>query len=80
MMDGFIHWPNPNLLVSTTCDEVLSWMIEIWMKNRFVSDSHCNIVFYNAPKKLQGMTNNVGLAFSVGDTTHQSTISIEQDN
>jgi hypothetical protein len=31
-------------------------------------------------KKLQGMTNNVGLAFSVGDTTSQFTISIEQDN
>ena len=28
----------------------------------------------------QGMTNSVGLAFSVGDTTLQFTINIEQDN
>ena len=44
-------------------------MIEILMKISFVSDSHCNNVFYNAPKNLQGMKNDVGLAFSVGDTT-----------
>ena len=31
-------------------------------------------------KKLQGMTNNVGLTFSVGDTIPRFTISIEQDN
>jgi hypothetical protein len=30
--------------------------------------------------KSQTMTNNVGLAFSVGDTTPRFTISIEQDN
>ena len=35
---------------------------------------------YDPSKKLQGMTNNVGLTFSVGDTTSQLTISIEQDN
>ena len=35
---------------------------------------------YIHPKKLQGMTNNVWLAFSVGDTTPQFAISIEQDN
>ena len=29
---------------------------------------------------LQGMANIVGLTISVGDTTLQSTISIEQDN
>ena len=29
---------------------------------------------------LQGMTNIVGFKFSVGDTTLQFTISIEQDN
>ena len=69
MMDEFIHWPKSYLLLSTTCDEVLSWMIEILMKISFVSDSHCNNVFYNAPKNLQGMKNDVGLAFSVGDTT-----------
>ena len=29
---------------------------------------------------LQEMTNNVGLTFSIGDTTLHVTISIEQDN
>jgi hypothetical protein len=29
MMDEFIHWAKPELLLSTTCDEILSWMIEI---------------------------------------------------
>ena len=38
--------------------------------------SHTNYMFH----KLQGMTNNVGLTFSVGDTIRESTISIEQDN
>ena len=35
---------------------------------------------YNPPKNLQGMTNNVELTFSVGDTTPRFRISIEQDN
>jgi hypothetical protein len=49
------------------------------MKNRWVSDSNCNIANLRLPQKLlQGMTNNVGLAFIVGDTTPQFTISIEQ--
>ena len=26
------------------CDEILSWMIDIWMKNHLISDSNCNIV------------------------------------
>ena len=45
MMDEFIHWSNPCLLFSTTCDEILSWMIEIWMKHYLVNDSNCNIVY-----------------------------------
>ena len=47
------------------------------MKNPLVSDSFCNIIIYNPPKKVQGMTNIVGLTFSVGDTTPPFTISIE---
>jgi hypothetical protein len=35
---------------------------------------------YVIPKKLQGMTNNVGLTFNVGDTLPWFMISIEQDN
>ena len=32
------------------------------------------------PINLQGMTSNVGLTFSVGDATPQSTISIQQND
>ena len=73
------NWPKPYLLLSATCDEMLSWMIEIWMKNHLVSDKNCNIVVYNPPQNLQGMTNDVGLKFCVGDTTPRFTISMEQD-
>ena len=71
---------NPNLLLSTTCDEILSCMIEIWMKNHLVSDSNCNPVNLSSPKKSQGMANSVGLTFNVGDTIPRFRISIEQDN
>ena len=45
MDDGheFIHWPKPYLLQSTTCDEILSWIVEIWMEKHLVSDSIFNI-------------------------------------
>ena len=32
-----------------SCDEVLLWMIEIWMKNHLVSDSNRNIVNLYSP-------------------------------
>ena len=51
-MDEFIHWPKPYLLLSATCDEILSWMIEIWMENNLVSDSNCNTVNLQPPKKF----------------------------
>ena len=43
--DGRVH----PLAKALTCllrtrDEILSWMIEIWMKKHFVSDSNCNTV------------------------------------
>ena len=45
---------------------MLSWMIEIWMKNHLVSDSNRNTVnLCNPWKYWQGMINNVGLTFSV---------------
>ena len=44
MMDEFIHWPKPYLLLSATCDETLSWMIEVWMKNHLVGDNNCNTI------------------------------------
>jgi hypothetical protein len=51
MMDEFIHLPKPYLFLSTSCDETLSWMIEIWMKYHFVSDNKCNIVIAQFPPK-----------------------------
>jgi hypothetical protein len=80
MMNEFIHWLTPYLLLSSTCDEMLSWMIEVWMNNQLVSDVNCNTINIVSPPKSQGMTNNVGLTFSVGDTILRFTISIEQDN
>ena len=44
MMDEFIHWPNPYLLLSATCDEILSWLFEIWMKGHLVSNSNRNTI------------------------------------
>ena len=35
---------------------------------------------YNPQNVLQGMTNNIGLTCSVGDTTPQFTIGVEQEN
>ena len=55
-------------------------------ENHLVSDNKCNVVnLYPPPqkiknKKLQRMTNNVWLTFSVGGTTPQFTITIGQDN
>jgi hypothetical protein len=80
MMDEFIHWPKAYLLLSATFDEIFSWMIENWMKNHVVRDSNCNTVNLYSPQKLQGMTINVGLTFSVGDTIPWFTSSIERDN
>ena len=44
-------------------------MNEIWMKTHLVSDNICSIVIFDVQIILQGMTNSVRLAFSVGDTT-----------
>ena len=51
MMDVFIRWPKPSLLLSATSDEILLWMIEIWMKHHFLSDSNCNTVNLYSPQK-----------------------------
>jgi len=72
---------NPTFLLSTTCNEMLSLMIENWMKNHLVSDHICNTIVYNPPKRFtKKMAYNVGLTFSVGNTTSQFSTSIEQDN
>ena len=61
--------------LSSICYEMLSWMIEIWVKSYLVSDSNCNVINLESPKNLQIMKNNVGLTFSVGDTILLSKIS-----
>ena len=51
--DGWFHpLAKPYLLLSTTWDEILSWAIEIWMKNHLVSDSNCNTVNLYSPERL----------------------------
>ena len=44
MMDEFILWPKLYRLLLATCDEIMSWIIEIWMQNHLVSASNCNTV------------------------------------
>ena len=51
-MDEFIRWRKAFLLLSATRDEMLSWMIEIWMKNRLVSDSKYDNVNLYSPKQF----------------------------
>ena len=43
MMDEFIHWPKPYLLLSTTCVEIVmdDWKLD---QNHLVIDSNCNSV------------------------------------
>ena len=61
-------------------EQTLSWMIEFWMKTTWQVIVIATLYIYNHPENLQGMTNNVGFRFSVGDMIPQFTISIEQDN
>ena len=44
MDNGWVHPLAKTLtfLLAATCDEILSWMIEIWMNNHLVRDSTCN--------------------------------------
>jgi hypothetical protein len=56
----------PHLLLSTICDEILSWMIKKLDEKshgKWQYLQHCK-----SPINLQGMTNNVELTISVGDT------------
>ena len=40
MMDEFMYWPKPSLLLSATCGEKVAWMIDFWMESHWVSDSN----------------------------------------
>jgi hypothetical protein len=44
MMGKFIYWPKPYLLLLATCDELVSWLFEIWMSYHLVSDSNRNTI------------------------------------
>ena len=48
-MAEFVHWPKPYLLLSATCDEILSRMSEIWMQIHFVCDNNCHAVNLESP-------------------------------
>ena len=76
MGDG---WVQNLLLVSATCDEILSYMIENWMKIPLVSDSYINTVSLQSLQKITGITSHVGTTFSVHDNIPWFTIGIEQD-
>ena len=54
MDDGWVHpFAKSYLLSLATHDEILSWMIESWMKDHLVSDRNCNTVnLQTPPKKL----------------------------
>ena len=54
---------------SHSCNEIFSWMIEIWMENDLLSGSNCNIVMVLCQVFLQGMRNNVSFTYSVNDNT-----------
>ena len=73
--DGWVHplaRTLPSLVSNLWWKYCHGWSRFGW-KNRFVSDNDCNSV---NPKKVQGMTNNVGLTISVGDTIPRCTSSI----
>jgi hypothetical protein len=68
----------------------LPWITEIWIENHLASDNNCKTINLQSPPKrnliknknkiVQGMTNKVGLNFSVGDPILKFKISIKQDN
>jgi hypothetical protein len=70
---------SPSLLLPTTPHEILSWIIDIEIENHLACDSNCNNKIYDPSKSLQGMRNNVGLTFIVGDPILRFRVSIEQD-
>ena len=52
MLDEFIHWLKPYLLLSATSDEILSWMIEFWLKHHSISNNNCNTANLWSPNKF----------------------------
>ena len=48
-------------------NELLSWVIETWMRNHFVSERTCN--YYRFMNLKKGVINNVRFIVGVGDTT-----------
>ena len=66
---------NPYLLLSAIVMNYCHGPMDKWNL-----DDQPLVSNYNPPENFQGMTNNVGLTFSVGDTILQFTINIKQEN
>lgn len=45
---------NQKIYFKKSCNELWSWMDEIWMKSHLVGDNICNIVIHDAQNLLQG--------------------------
>ena len=59
-MSSFID-QNPAFLLSATCNEILSLMIEIWMKNHLVSVGNWDIVnLYSLQKNYKNWKTFLG--------------------
>jgi hypothetical protein len=82
MDDGWVH-PLAETLASLVTNLWWNIVMDDWNLNekplvKWQQLQHCKSTI---PQMfLQGMTNNIGSTFSVGDTTPRFTISIEQNN
>jgi hypothetical protein len=63
-----------------TCQQLVMkcWHLDERSLGKWQQLQHCESII--PPKTLQGMTNNGGWTFSVGDTILQFAINIDQDN
>ena len=82
MDDGWVHplaKTLPSLLNYLWWNIVMGdWNVDEILLGKWQLLRHCKSVI--PPRNLQGTTNNLGLAFSVGDAIPRFRISIEQDN
>ena len=82
MDDGWVHpfaKTMPSLVNNLSWDIVMDdWDLDEKTLGKWQYLQHYKPIIPH--KKLQVMTNNVGLTFSVGDTILRFTISIGQDN
>ena len=79
--DGWIH-PLAKTMPSLVNNLWWNIVMDVWsLDDESLGDRQC-LQHYKSitPQKLQGMTNNVKLTFSGGDTIPRFTVNIEQDN